>query len=50
MGLAEEPDWIMLVVRSHSQFWSKEKKSQNYMGSRKKEQTRGLRTHYQTIT
>lgn len=37
MGLAEEPDWIVYAVGSHTQFGSKEKKDQNYMGSRMKE-------------
>lgn len=50
MGLADEPDWIVHAVGSHSQFWSKEKKGQNYMRSRIKDQTRGLRTHYETVT
>lgn len=41
MDLAEE---IMLVVGSHSWFCSQERKGQNHLVSRMKEQTRGLRT------
>lgn len=46
MDLAEE---IMHVVGSHSWFWSQERKGQNHLVSRMKEQIRGLRTHHKTV-
>lgn len=33
----------------HSWFWSQERKGQNHLGSRMKEQTKGLRTHHKTV-
>lgn len=45
-GLAEE---ITHAVGDHSWFWSLERKGQNHLGSRMKEQTKGLRTHRKTV-
>lgn len=40
---------IVHAVGSHSWFWSWERNGQNHMVNRKKEQTRGLRTHCKTV-
>lgn len=46
MGLAEE---VMHAVGSHSWSGSQQRKGQNYLVSRMKVRTRGVRTHRKTV-
>lgn len=48
MGLAEELGWIVYAVGSQSQFWSREKKGQSYMGSKMKKTDKRPEDPYKT--